>query len=141
MNSININLKSLIHNEFISNQSIDEFLKDHNDMCNTINDYNKFWKNIFQILVLSLIPANLLNLQQLLFEKMPNNTLIALVNFLIFTLTLLYICNTLTALVSKQVLKSYVLINKLLLKLKSNHSIRRRIKVMFIFQNNYFYDF
>jgi hypothetical protein len=64
MNSINENLKILTEKCMIPNKSIDNLLKDHNDICNTINDYNIFWKRIYEMTLYKIIPTNLIFLHQ-----------------------------------------------------------------------------
>jgi hypothetical protein len=64
MDSINENLKILIEKFMIPNKSIDNLLKDHNDICNTINDYNIFWKRIYEMTLYKIIPTNLIFLHQ-----------------------------------------------------------------------------
>jgi hypothetical protein len=71
MNSVNKNLNYLIEKFMISNESIDNFLKDHNDLCNAINDYNTFWKRIYKYCLNGIIPINLIFLCQVFFGKLP----------------------------------------------------------------------
>jgi hypothetical protein len=132
MNSINENLKILIEKFIVPNKSIDNLLKDHNDICNTINDYNIFWKRIYELTLYGIIPINLIFLHQIFFEDLLLINRLAFIIAVIPNLSLLFVLNFMTASVHKEVSKSYRLINSLLLKLGSNLATRRRkIKVIF----------
>ena len=135
MNSINKNLKILTEKFMIPNKSIDNLLKDHNDIFNTINDYNIFWKRIYELTLYGIIPTNLILLHQVFFgDLLPVNRLAFIIGA-IPNLSLLFVLNFMTASVHKEVSKSYRLINLLFLKLGSKHMTRRR-KIKVIFQIN-----
>jgi hypothetical protein len=131
MNSINENLKILTEKFIISNKSIDNLLKDHNDICNTINDYNIFWKRIYELTLYGIIPINLILLHQVFFGDLLLLNHLGFIISVTSYLSLLFVLNFMTASVHKEVSKSYRLINSLLLKLGSNHTTRRKIKVIF----------
>ncbi len=135
MNSINKNLKILTEKFMIPNKSIDNLLKDHNHICNTIDDYNIFWKRIYELSLYGIIPTNLILLHQVFFgDLLPVNRLAFIIAVTSY-LSLLFVLNFMTASVHKEVSKSYRLINLLFLKLGSNHTTRRR-KIKVIFQIN-----
>jgi len=98
-------------------------------MCNTIIYYNKFWRKILELIILSLIPFALIYLHQLFFEDLPELAAISTATVVSFTLFFLWITNAITASVHKEALKSHKLFNKLFLKLGNNKSIKRKIKV------------
>jgi len=129
MQSINNKLKKIFGKIIISKSSIDNLLEDHNQMCNTIIIYNKFWNKILQLIILSMIPFNLIYLHQIFFEDLPKQTIFATSTVLLFTSFFLLTMNTITAVVHKEVLKSYKLFNKILIKLGNSKSIKRKIKV------------
>jgi hypothetical protein len=132
MNSINENLKILTENFMIPNKSIDNLLKDHNDICNTINDYNIFWKRIYEMTLYGIIPTSLISLHQVFFGDLLLLNRLGFIIQVTSCLSLLFVLNFMTASVHKEVSKSYRLINFLFLKLDSNHTTRRRkIKVNF----------
>jgi hypothetical protein len=136
MNSINENLNILTEKFMIPNKAIDNLLKDHNDICNTINDYNLFWKKIYEMTLYGVIPTNLILLHQVFFEDLLLLNRLAFIIAVTSYLSLLFVLNFMTASVHKEVSKSYRLINSLLLKLGSNHTTRSKIKVLIIFQIN-----
>jgi hypothetical protein len=132
MNSINENLKILVEKFMIPNKSIDNLLKDHNDICNTINDYNIFWKRIYEMTLYGIIPTNLIFLHQVFFGDLLLLNRLGFIIAVTSYLSLLFVLNFMTASVHKEVSNSYRLINLLFLKLGSNHATRRRkIKVIF----------
>jgi hypothetical protein len=131
MNSVNENLKILTKKFMISNKAIDNLLKDHNDICNTINDYNIFWKRIYELTLYGIIPLNLILLHQVFFGDLLLLNRLTFIIAVISYLSLLFVLNFMTASVHKEVSISYRLINLLLLKLSSNLTTRRKIKVIF----------
>jgi hypothetical protein len=74
-NNLNKNLEYLIKKFFISKKAIDNLLKDHNYMCNTIQEFNIFWKNIYLSLILGSVLITALILHQIFFEDLPEYTL------------------------------------------------------------------
>jgi len=126
MKSINKNTEKLIKNTFIPYSSINELLRNYDNMFKTIINYNKMWKKIFFILVYSFIPFNLVLLHELLFEELPKQTMIAILFTIIYSLLILFSCNLTTASVLKQVLKSEKLIFKLLIKLGPVVNVKRK---------------
>jgi hypothetical protein len=131
MNSINKNLNYLIEKFMISNKSIDNLLKDHNDLCNAIYDYNIFWKRIYKYCLYGIIPINLIFLHQVFFGELRLQILLGFIIAVISYLSLLLILNFITASVHKEVSKSYKLLHLLYLKISSTHMIKRKIKVIF----------
>jgi hypothetical protein len=43
-------------------------IREHNNICNDILKYEKFWKSFYFVLTYAIIPINLMCLQQLLFD-------------------------------------------------------------------------
>jgi hypothetical protein len=101
MNSINENLKILTEKFIVPNKSIDNLLKDHNEICKTINDYNIFWKRIYELTLYGIIPINLIFLHQVFFEDLLLINRLAFIISVIPYLSLLFVLNFMTALVHK----------------------------------------
>jgi hypothetical protein len=82
-------------------------IREHNNICNDILKYNKFWKSFYFTLTYTIIPINLMLLQQLLFDD------IVFTAFLIYSLlAIIYlfshiVLNLISASVNKNASKSH----------------------------------
>jgi len=126
---LNKNLEFLVKKFFISKKAIDNLLKGHNYMCNTIQEFNIFWKNIYLSLILGSFPITALILHQIFFEDLPEYTLWTLTAAISVYLTILFMTNRITAEVLKRVIKSYKLLHKLYVKLRPSNRNRRKFKL------------
>jgi len=130
--SINQNTEYLINKTFTSLSQIDKLLKNHNNMCKTIQEYNRFWSKIYALFIYNLIPCNLIILHQFLNQELPTHTFIAVLIFILFTISVQLSCNSITASVSKEVSGSHKLFIKLFLKLGPAMNTKRKLKVKLI---------
>jgi len=131
MESINISTESLTNKALLSFKSIDKLLKNHNDMCFSVSIYNKFWRNIYRIIIFGLIPFNLIYLHQLLFEEISVQTLVVILFSSILCTIFIFLCNTMTASVSSEFANNYKLMLKLFIKFGTIINMKRKIKVIF----------
>jgi hypothetical protein len=104
-------------------------IREHNNICNDISKYDKFWKSFYFTLTYTIIPINLMFLQQILFDD------IVLTAILIYWLgvtvysTSHIILNLISASVNKNAMKSHKFLFKFLTKFLSSINLRQRIKV------------
>ena len=73
INNINNHVK-LVYNTFDTNKvyrAVKAFTEEHNRYCTHINFVNQFWKNLYLMFVVTMIPINLTIMHQLLFEDIP----------------------------------------------------------------------
>ena len=117
-------------NDLIVNYKIlDAILKEHNSICETIHNYNKFWKKYYFAIVFTLIPFTLLDLQLILFENVFPILVVALVLiFITLSLTLLAL-NRLISSVFVEILKSYNILYEINIKVGKYLNIKRKLKV------------
>ena len=51
-------------------QAINQYIKDHNNLCNKLKKLNDFWKNVWLIFLLTAFPLTLVVSHQILFEEL-----------------------------------------------------------------------
>jgi hypothetical protein len=104
-------------------------IREHNNICNDILKYDKFWKSFYFVLTYTIIPMNLMLLQQLLLDD------IILTAILIYSmLVIIYsvshtVVNLISASVNKNALKSHKFLFKFQTKFISSINVKQRIKV------------
>ncbi len=117
-------------------ESTARIIREHNNICNDILKYNKFWKSFYFTLTYTIIPINLMLLQQLLLDD------IVFTAFLIYSLVaIIYlfshiILNLISASVNKSASKSHKFLFKLQTQFLSLINVRQRIKVLIIKELN-----
>jgi hypothetical protein len=109
---------------------------EHNNICNDILKYNKFWKSFYFTLTYTIIPINLMLLQQLLLDD------IIFTAFLIYSLLVIIylfshiILNLISASVNKNASKSHKFLFKFQTQFLSLINVRQKIKVLIIKELN-----
>jgi hypothetical protein len=106
-----------------------EMLEKHNSIINAIDSYNKFWKIYYFAIPYTLIPLNLMLLQQILFEDLNIFNYLSYSSTSIGCLGLHLTLNLITASVYKESAKSYKLLHEFYLNSKSKLNIKHKIKV------------
>lgn len=114
---------------FVAYRIIIKILREHNSILNAIDSYNKFWKIYYFAITYTLIPLNLMLLQQILFEDSNIFNCIAYSSTLIGFLGLHLILNLMTASVYKESAKSHNFLHEFYLNSLSLLNINRKIKV------------
>jgi hypothetical protein len=111
-------------------------IREHNNICNDILKYNKFWKSFYFTLTYTIIPINLMLLQQLLLDD------IVFTAFLIYSLVVIIylfshiILNLISASVNKNASKSHKFLYKFQTQFPSLINVRQKIKVLIIKELN-----
>jgi len=118
--------------KFFHHEKVLDLIKEHNSICYHIFIYNKFWKKYSFTIVYSLIPCNLMSLQQLFYEDINIGVRGLAIVFTIGTLFSLFQLNSIMASINTEASKSYKFLFKLLLNIKSNVNISIKIKVFII---------
>ena len=116
---------------FLRYTSLWKLLDSYNKIFNLIEIYNKFWKKNLFIVVYGLTPFNLILLHQLVFEALPNYVLICVGFAFTFATAFLFLLNSITASVFKEVKRSEQIIFDLMTKFYTNSNIKRKFKVIF----------
>jgi len=117
---------------FIEYKTITEILEQHNNIFNKISSYNKFWKIYYFTINYTLIPLDLLLLQQILFEESDIPIYFASIAVFIQCLGLHFILNSIIASVNKESSKSHKSLYSFALKLISLLNIKHKIKVFIL---------
>ena len=73
MNKINYHVMSVYDSKDTTevHRAVKAFTEEHNLLCAHINVVNRFWKNLLLTLFITMLPANLIVMHQLLFEDIP----------------------------------------------------------------------
>jgi hypothetical protein len=108
-------------------------IHEHNNICNDIFEYNKFWKNFYFTLTYTIIPMNLMLLQQLLFDDIMVTSILLYSLLAIIYLISHIMLNLISASVNKNALKSHKFLFKFQTKFLSLINVKQRIKV---YKNN-----
>jgi hypothetical protein len=104
-------------------------IREHNNVCNDIFEYNKFWKSFYFALTYTTIPINLMLLQQLLLDD------IVLTAILVYSLSAIIYSfshialNLISASVNKNAMESHKFLFKFQTKFSSIINVRQKIKV------------
>jgi hypothetical protein len=102
---------------------------EHNNICDDILKYDKFWKSFYFILTYTIIPINLMLLQQLLFDDIILTAILIYSMVLIIYLISHIVLNLISASVNKNALKSHKFLFKFQTKFLSSINVKQRIKV------------
>jgi hypothetical protein len=116
-------------------RKVNKLLCEHNRICGQIIDYNKFWKNFYFTINYTLIPMNLMLLQQLLFEDLMLITFIMNLIFSVGYSLTHFVLNHLTASINREASKSHKYLQKLIIKILSSNDRKRKLKVIYFFYN------
>jgi hypothetical protein len=130
--SFNNSLKKLFDGKgkaFLKYKTIDQLIKDHNNICLDIKLYNKFWQKYYFSSTYTLIPTNLLILQLLLFEKQIFPLFFATLSFFLITICSHLMFNLMTATINSEASKSYKSLLEMYLKTNTLLNTKRKIKV------------
>jgi hypothetical protein len=118
------------HKIFTELKLINNIIEEHNIICNQIISYNKFWKTYYSAFMYTLIPINLMLLQQILFEEIHFITFIALVLVLSLFLGLHLILNIIIASINGESTKSYKYLQNFYINKMSILNTKHKIKVI-----------
>jgi hypothetical protein len=107
----------------------ERIIREHNDVCNHILRYDKFWKKFYFALTYTIIPINLMFLHLILFDDLILT--IFLVNSMVVIIFLFshIVLNLISASVNKNASKSYKFLFKFQTKFSSKINVRQKIKV------------
>jgi hypothetical protein len=104
-------------------------IEEHNSICNDIKLHNKFWKYYSFAITYTLIPINLMTLQQVFFEDIIIPILILAIIFLVVFSSSQVMLNSITASINKEASISYKILIRLNLDSNSYIKFKDRIKV------------
>jgi hypothetical protein len=104
-------------------------ISEHNNICNDILKYDKFWKNFYFVLTYTIIPINLMLLQQLLLDDIVFTAILLYLMVVIIYLISHIVLNLISASVNKNALKSHKFLFKFQNKFLSLISVKQGIKV------------
>jgi hypothetical protein len=102
---------------------------EHKNICNDILKYDKFWKSFYFILTYTIIPINLMLLQQLLLDDIILTAILIYSMIVIIYLMSHIVLNLISASVNKNALKSHKFLFKFQTKFISSINVKQRIKV------------
>jgi hypothetical protein len=111
----------------------ERIIREHNNICNDILKYDKFWKSFYFVLAYTIIPINLMVLQQLLFDDIILTAILLYSTVVIIYFLSHIILNLISASVNKNALKSHKFLFKFQTKFLSLINVKQRIKV---YKNN-----
>ncbi len=104
-------------------------IREHNNICNDILKYDKFWKSFFFALTYTIIPLNLMLLQQLLLDDIMPITVVIYSLFGIMYLISHIVLNLISASVNKNATKSHKFLFRFQTKFLSLINVKQKIKV------------
>jgi hypothetical protein len=122
-------MKTISSQIFYSRKKFNALIEEHNSICNDINVHNKFWKYYSFTITYTLIPINLMALQQVFFEDIMISMLILVIILLIVFLSSQVMLNSITASINKEASNSYKILIRLYLDSNSYIKFKDRIKV------------
>jgi hypothetical protein len=122
-------MKTIISRLFYTRKKFKVLAEEHNSICNDINLHNKFWKYYSFAITYTLIPTNLMTLQQVFFEDIMIPILILAIIFLVVFLSSQVMLNSITASVNSEASNSYKILIRLYLDSSSYMKLKDRIKV------------
>jgi hypothetical protein len=104
-------------------------IREHNNICKDILEYNKFWKSFYLTLTYTIIPMNLMLLQQLLLDEITLTTVLIYSMAVTIYLIIFIVLNLISAEVNKNALESHKFLFKFQTKFLSLINVKQRIKV------------
>jgi hypothetical protein len=104
-------------------------IREHNNICNDILEYDKFWKNFYFALTYTIIPINLMLLQQLLFDDIKLTTILMYSLFTVIYLISHIVLNLVSASVNKNASKSHKFLFRFQTKFLPLINVKQKIKV------------
>jgi hypothetical protein len=104
-------------------------IHEHNNICNDILEYDKFWKNFYFALTYTIIPINLMLLQQLLFDDIKPTTFSMYSLFAIIYLISHIVLNLVSASVNISASKSHKFLFRFQTKFLPLINVKQKIKV------------
>ena len=106
--SLNNSLKRNFKNLMIEYRLIDDLIIEHNNICQQIKDYNRFWSRYYMAITYVSIPGNILLLHQLFFGG-SGNVLLQMIFLMAFVSSFVNIntLNLLSAAINREANKSY----------------------------------
>jgi hypothetical protein len=107
----------------------ERIISEHNNICNDVTKYDKFWKKFYFVLTYTIIPINLMFLQQLLFDDLILAAILIASMVVIIFLFSHIILNLVSASINTNALKSHKFLFKFQTKFLSSINVRQRIKV------------
>jgi hypothetical protein len=118
---------------FIKNEFFDALLEEHNEICDTIILYNKFWSKYYFALTYSLIPVNLMLIEEIAFHKLNFATFGVASTFCFGAMFCHLLFNSITGSINAEAVKSYKFMHQFLIDTKFSVNIKRKIKVCFYY--------
>ena len=116
-------------------RSIKQFILDHNKFCQTLNDYNRFWSQIYLWVVLTMLPINLMLLHTVLFEPMPIISRLIIALLIIACSFVIFIIQFAIADISRQIHKTSVKLSQIQWRLNGwLFRTNNKIKLMAYFE-------
>jgi hypothetical protein len=110
-------------------KSINEIISKHDILCDTIYQYNKFWKKYYLAVIITTKPLLLLLLHQIFFEELYPSIMIAVVLFSLLLFLSKVALKILTGNIAEESSNSYKLLYKVYLKLNSSLNMKQKFKV------------
>jgi hypothetical protein len=104
-------------------------IREHNNACNDILRYDKFWKKFYFTLTYTIIPINLMFLHLILFDDLILTAFLIASMIVIIFLFSHIVLNLISASVNKNALKSHNSIFKFQTKFSSKINVKNKIKV------------
>ena len=118
---LNLRLKDMLKNAAINSSLIIKLNVEHNIICKRIYSYNQFWKNVYLLLLLTIMPCNLFIFHQLIFFKLNNPLLYCII--VIATVETVGL-SSLLVIASALMYRESKKVGKYLIKFSTNHSIK-----------------
>jgi hypothetical protein len=107
-------------------------IREHNNICNDIAKYDKFWRRFYFALTYTIIPINLMFLQQILFDDLILTAILMASMAVIIYLFSHIILNLISASINASASKSHKFLFEFQTKFLSKINVRQRIKVLII---------
>jgi hypothetical protein len=107
----------------------ERIIREHNNICNDISKYDKFWKSFYFTLTYIIIPMNLMLLQQLILDDIVFTAISIYSLGVIIYLFSHKILNLISVSVNKNASKSHMFLFKFQTKFLSSINVKQRIKV------------
>jgi len=115
-------------NTYKAYKMTETFIVEHNNYCEKFKRYNMFWSQIYFAYIIAIIPINLMNLYQFLFENLIIQFRILFVFLLIITVFLFFVLQYIYAYISYQIHKPCIRLSQLQWRI-NGYPFRMRFKL------------
>ena len=117
--------------KFLIKSRIKYIIKQYNHLSNQIFKYNQFWNQFYLTIIITILPSNLLTVQQIFFGKLINLDIrIMLIIFSIIGISLIVLSSLLVCFLANEIKRPYKCLIKFQYEKRLGINIHEKIKVI-----------